>query len=137
MNRRHFLGLVAAASLCVGTAEAASLQENFGAQLRAQGFRNLQFSRTWLGRARITAQSKTHNREIIYNPRTGEILRDFSSKIGAASTIVSDRLFDPDGGRSDNGSNDQSDAGSSSDSDSDSDNDSDSESNDGDGDDDD
>ena len=34
-------------------------------------------SRTWLGRIRIEAESGTHEREIVFNQRTGEILRDF------------------------------------------------------------
>lgn len=46
-------------------------------QLRAQGFTQVEIERTWLGRIKIEAESAYAEREIIYNPRTGEILRDY------------------------------------------------------------
>ena len=48
-------------------------------QLRAQGYDAVVVTKTWLGRLRIEARSDGQTREIIVNPRTGEILRDFLS----------------------------------------------------------
>lgn len=46
-------------------------------QLREQGFTRIQITRTLLGRSRIVATSKTLTREIVINPATGAILRDY------------------------------------------------------------
>ncbi|MEM9579626.1 MAG: hypothetical protein AAF891_02985 [Pseudomonadota bacterium] len=56
---------------------AQSVAEDIAAQLRAQGYEQVQMSRTWLGRLRFLATTGLQTREIIVNPRTGEILRDF------------------------------------------------------------
>lgn len=45
--------------------------------LQAQGFQNIEVRRTWLGRVRIKAENERLEREIILNPATGEILRDY------------------------------------------------------------
>jgi hypothetical protein len=45
-------------------------------ELRALGYAEVDVSRTMLGRARVYARSADAEREIILNPRTGEILRD-------------------------------------------------------------
>ncbi|QTN35019.1 hypothetical protein [Cognatishimia activa] len=58
-------------------ASAAPTVEEIIAQLEAQGYTDVSVSRTWLGRIRIEAESGTHEREIVFNQRTGEILRDF------------------------------------------------------------
>ena len=42
-----------------------------------QGYSDITTSQTWLGRTRIIAIGEDSRREIIVNPRTGEILRDF------------------------------------------------------------
>ena len=57
---------------------AQSVIDQITGQLRAQGFSKIEVSDTWLGRARIEAKSRDWEREIIVNPRTGEILRDYS-----------------------------------------------------------
>lgn len=48
-------------------------------QLRQQGYENVEVTKTWLGRLRFQASSNNQTREIIVNPRTGEILRDFQT----------------------------------------------------------
>ncbi|MGB7318233.1 MAG: hypothetical protein WBC85_09745 [Planktotalea sp.] len=48
-------------------------------QLRAQGYKSVEITKTWLGRLRLNAANGAQRREIIVNPRTGEILRDFLS----------------------------------------------------------
>jgi len=76
MNRRLFLAgcMLALAPL---PALAESLPDRVIRQLKAQGFTRFKVSRTWLGRTRIVATSSKQSREIILNPRTGEILRDY------------------------------------------------------------
>ena len=54
-------------------------------QLRQQGYEDIRIGRTFLGRTRIIARSATVRREIILNPRTGEILRDYWERVGDAS----------------------------------------------------
>jgi len=57
-------------------ARAASYADAIVAQLSAQGFADVLVDTTWLGRVRIVATRSDGVREIILNPRTGEILRD-------------------------------------------------------------
>ena len=86
MNRRVFLGRRVFLRQCAGgvlgavfTASAAradSFQSSVVAQLRGQGYREINVETTMLGRVRIVAARGGASREIILNPRTGEILRD-------------------------------------------------------------
>lgn len=46
-------------------------------QLTDQGFGEIKVSKTFLGRVRVEALRDGREREIIFNPRTGEILRDY------------------------------------------------------------
>jgi hypothetical protein len=46
--------------------------------LRSQGYHEIWFERTLLNRVRITAETQDSSREIVIDPRTGEILRDLS-----------------------------------------------------------
>ena len=48
------------------------------AELRARGYSDIEQSRTWLGRIRITAERGEIEREIILDRTTGEVLRDVS-----------------------------------------------------------
>lgn len=57
-------------------AAAQTLQEQIIAQLTEQGFDALTVNRTLLGRVRIVAQRGDLERELVFNPQTGEILRD-------------------------------------------------------------
>jgi len=45
--------------------------------LEAQGYHIEEVERTWLGRVRIEAVRGKQERELVLNPRTGEVLRDF------------------------------------------------------------
>ena len=80
MNRRVFLGRCAAGVFGAVFAGSAAFADSFEgsvvAQLRGQGYRDIDVERTMLGRVRIVAAKGTRTREIILNPRTGEILRD-------------------------------------------------------------
>lgn len=77
MNRRAFISfLAAAATIPAGRVFAASIEDDIIAQLKKQGFTDITSETTWLGRLRILAWRNDGSREIVINPRTGEILRD-------------------------------------------------------------
>lgn len=104
MQRRQFLVPLLAASalvagLMAGPVAAASLEEQVVNQLREQGFTEIRMSRTLLGRVRITAEGRGFEREIILNPRTGEILRDFWDDADKDAGLFSPSGHDDDGGR--------------------------------------
>ena len=87
-----------AALLGAGAAAAQSLQDRLLAQLQEQGYSSIQVSRTWLGRTRILAESATQRREIIFNPHTGEILRDFWQILVSSNAAGSAEAVAPGGG---------------------------------------
>lgn len=74
--RVAFFTLMLSASMAVaGPVDDAIVQ-----QLQDQGYTAVDVRKTLLGRIRIIAASKTRVREIILNPNSGEILRDYSSR---------------------------------------------------------
>ena len=110
MKRRHFLCLIAAspvmASLALaGPGQAATFAEDVIAQLTRQGFAAITSESTWLGRVRITAERNGGTREIVLNPRTGEILRDiWTPADGSAGQVpIVDDIGSPTGGSSGSG----------------------------------
>lgn len=74
---------------------AETMQESLVAQLGAQGFTQIRISRTFLGRVRIEATSPEYVREIIFNPRTNEILRDYWNELGDEAASSGTRIADP------------------------------------------
>ncbi len=64
-------------ALSAGPSRAAGVVDEILGDLRAAGYDHIEVSRTLLGRTRIEADSATRHREIIVNPSTGEILRDY------------------------------------------------------------
>lgn len=76
MNRRHFFLSLGVALAAAPMARAQTFAEQIVQQLADQGFSNIQVETTLLGRIRIVAAASVGHREIILNPRTGEILRD-------------------------------------------------------------
>lgn len=76
MKRRDFVIGVTLGIMLGGPAFAQDFVERITRQLRAQGFDEIGVQRTLLGRTRILAEGRSGRREIIVNPRTGEILRD-------------------------------------------------------------
>ncbi len=77
MKCKAFLAAVAAVLLTAAPLFAQSVVDQIRAQLVAQGYDSISVSRTLLGRTRIEASSARFEREIIVDPRTGEILRDY------------------------------------------------------------
>ncbi|MFN4154743.1 MAG: hypothetical protein ACK4HF_08820 [Paracoccaceae bacterium] len=76
MKRRAFILTMAVGLAAAFPALAAGFSDQVVRQLRRQGYRNIVVARTLLGRTRITATRGGGAREIILNPKTGEILRD-------------------------------------------------------------
>lgn len=158
MDRRAFLNMLAG-TMVVATSVPAFASDPVQAaiaRLQAEGFRKIAAERTFLGRVRITAERRGQSREVVLDPRSGEVLRDLtrvsdsdgsgSGSSGSGSSgnsgsgsgnsgSGSDDSGSDDGGSDDSGSDDSgsdsdsdsdSDSGHDSDSDSDSDDDSDS-----------
>lgn len=69
-------GFVIAGLVMASTAHAQEFADVIVAQLRADGFSEIETEQTWLGRTRIVASGAEGKREIVVNPNTGEILRD-------------------------------------------------------------
>ncbi|PFG63511.1 hypothetical protein AXZ77_2118 [Thioclava sp. ES.031] len=61
-----------------GLARAETASEAVTRQLKSYGYQNIDVHRTLLGRVRITGTRKGVEREIVIDPRSGEILRDLS-----------------------------------------------------------
>ncbi|MES2914202.1 MAG: hypothetical protein V4753_03685 [Pseudomonadota bacterium] len=76
MKRREFLYGLAAGVAFGAPAMADGVADSIIRQLKRLGFRTVSQERTLLGRIRIVAKRGDGQREIIVNPKTGEILRD-------------------------------------------------------------
>ncbi len=50
-------------------------------QLKSQGYHLVEREKTWLGRIVLEFESKTHEREIIVNPNTGAVIRDYKERL--------------------------------------------------------
>lgn len=96
---KKFLVATTIAVTCAVPALAAPTLDDIIAQLKGQGFTEITVSRTWLGRYRIEAESETQEREIVFNKRTGEILRDYWEDI--------ERDDDDEGGSDDQDTSDE------------------------------
>lgn len=75
------LGAALLALLLAAPVAAETLQDQLTAQLRAQGYHSITASSTWLGRLRVMALIGNERREIVINPYTGEILRDYQGPV--------------------------------------------------------
>lgn len=109
MNRRNLITVMAGALVFPALgAFAQDVGAGIVAQLRAQGYTEISVETTWLGRIRIVALRGGGHREIIANPRTGEILRDvWSGASGGTRTTILDDVDDgtaSSGGSSGSGS---------------------------------
>ena len=75
--KRLLLSIALMLSVALPT-QAETITDRILAQLESQGYTVLEQNRTWLGRERILAENDEIRREIVFNPGTGEILRDYS-----------------------------------------------------------
>lgn len=60
------------------TADEASVRDTIVNELKSDGYEEIRISRTWLGRTRFVAEDSRRYREIVVNPITGVILRDYT-----------------------------------------------------------
>ncbi len=58
----------------------AETRDSVIAELSSEGYSEIRISRTWLGRLRFVATGPDGQREIVLNPASGEIMRDYTSK---------------------------------------------------------
>jgi hypothetical protein len=91
-----------ALSLLPGMAMAGAVEDSIVSQLKDLGFTQIQINRTWLGRSRIVAKSPQYTREIVVNPATGAILRDYWEEVEGEDSrrdlIVPETMSAPGGG---------------------------------------
>ncbi len=111
VNRRDLLGLMSAALLASALpAHAKDFADQIVRQLRRQGYASITQNRTWLGRIQIVASKPDEYREIIIDPRTGEILRDYwrilSGTADTTTPLLNDNSGDGGGGNSGSGDDD-------------------------------
>jgi hypothetical protein len=75
--------MITSALLAFGApVHAQSIQDSIVMQLQEQGYTDIAVNRTLLGRVRVVARNQTHERELVFNPTTGELLRDYWRAIG-------------------------------------------------------
>lgn len=91
--------------LAAAPAAADALLDRVLRELRRDGFETVTVTATLLGRTRILAEGDQGSREIVINPRTGEVLRDLwllrredGGKPGGGSPDAADGEEDGDGG---------------------------------------
>lgn len=77
--------LALATPLLADTGSALAPAEEILATLRERGYRIVLDERTWLGRQRIVAEKNGARREVVFNPGTGEILRDYAFRVEAGA----------------------------------------------------
>ncbi len=66
-----------------GVAMADAITDRIVASLKAQGYTIIQMQETWLGRIWILARNDQVQRELVFNPGTGEILRDYAVSLAS------------------------------------------------------
>jgi hypothetical protein len=95
MNRRAFLAGLGGLMMA-SPARADAPLDRVLRDLRRLGYDSITVSNTLLGRTRVFAEGASASREIILNPRTGEILRDLWMPKGASTGEGSGRLTGSD-----------------------------------------
>ena len=98
MTRAPRMSWLLAATLAAsaGVAHAQSPADAVVQQLREQGYVEFEVTRTLLGRIQVIARAPDgEQREIVFNPATGEILRDYSEAADGVSAAP--RILDSSG----------------------------------------
>ncbi len=96
MRIRRGLAILAVSAAMTTAAFATPMQDQVTQALVAQGYEVVMVHRTLLGRVRIVAETAGLCREIVINPYTGEVLRDYSVMLVTAddSRSIRDRGAD-------------------------------------------
>lgn len=80
MSKRHIvLTLLSAALSASSPAFAQSQLDRVVSDLRSENYDTITIKRTFLGRIRVYGSGSAGVREVILNPSTGEVLRDYAS----------------------------------------------------------
>lgn len=101
MLHRLILIIFLAFSAAPAAADADALRNHYVNELQEDGYEEIRITRTLLGRMRFVALSPRYRREIVINPLTGVVLRDYIR--------VLQRQKDDDDDDDDNGDNDDDD----------------------------
>lgn len=94
-QKMKFKPLVCAFLVFAAPVSAETVEESIVRQLREQGFERIRIERTLLGRLRIEAYSSSLERELVVNPNTGEVLRDYWEALDNEHDDDFPRLSDP------------------------------------------
>ncbi|PYF09455.1 hypothetical protein C8J30_10827 [Rhodobacter viridis] len=70
--------LALGAVVCSASASLAETQDEIVSQMQAEGYSSIEVSTTWLNRVRIVGEGMPGAREVVIDPRNGEVLRDFT-----------------------------------------------------------
>ena len=95
MRKRTVLYAILAAFVLTGPAMAQGPGDQVAAQLKRMGYGEVTVSRTMLGRLRIVGANDRYRREIVLDPRNGEILRDLRLPLDGSGIVV--EIGDDDG----------------------------------------
>ena len=77
MLRAFFVFLMLSLPAAPAHADAETVRNAIVRELREDGYTSIRMSRTLLGRLRFVAERPGAEREIVVNPRTGVVLRDY------------------------------------------------------------
>ncbi|MEM7717978.1 MAG: hypothetical protein AAF222_02150 [Pseudomonadota bacterium] len=95
MKRLLLVFMLCVAPITVHANEA--VKERVVRELREDGYNDIRVGRTFLGRMRFVANKEGSRREVVVNPATGVVLRDYVAVIGNADGRSSDaRASAPD-----------------------------------------
>lgn len=86
-RRRLLLSIAGFASTLALPAAARDVESDVTTRLAREGFRIASRRRTWLGRVLIKARKGKLWREVVFDPTTGDILRDFIDEAEEVRTI--------------------------------------------------
>ncbi len=124
MLRRTFIATaITALAVMASPVFGQSTVDSITSEMQRGGFNRVQVRRTLLGRIRIVGESRDTKREIVLNPNTGLILRDFTTAKPVSDTSRDEENEDPgdddpdtdqdldedDEGNEDNGDDDEGD----------------------------
>lgn len=91
MNRREFLLTGSFFLAGSGASFASQSEDDVAHRLAREGFRITERKRTWLGRIKIQAQKGRKLREVVLDPSTGEVLRDYTEDLASGSSNTKTR----------------------------------------------
>ncbi len=89
---RPRLSVLALCALVLAAVPAAAddddLADSLRARLAAQGFTGIEIDRTLFGRLHVTASGNGYRREIVIDPDTGEVLRDYWRSLATGRGVL-------------------------------------------------